>query len=276
MWKELARTLESGDPYVIIMLILCFLGFTVFFERLIMLRFTLNLNVRKFVSEFRKYINTEDNDRAVSLCQKSGKSLLPAASMRALELSETNPKRIRAYLEEEGVGFLPQLAARTQFIPTIVTLTIVVGAFATIDGMWSTFVSMDVLDTVQKQAIVSDGVASSLIYSALALLISLPLLCFQHLIKGFAADLGERTVYGLTVVQNLLSPDQVAYSAVGAAPIAQAEVSAEVGSAEDHSDDILAMDDASVDDDSELVSEDDDTDIEEDVDDEIRDEEEII
>ena len=225
MWGELAHSIQSGNPYILAILLMTFLGFTVMFERFIMLQFVFNVDFQKFLSNLKKMIAAEDMDRAINLCKSSSATSLPRITLRALEAAEADPTTVRGTIEEETIEFLPKLERRIGFLPAFATLIMLVGILGTIDGLWSAFHSIDVLDTAKKQASLASGIAGSLNPSALGLLFCMFILAGHQALKGAAINLTERVHHGVTVLNNLLVPQDVAHyvpMAAGMADVATA------------------------------------------------------
>lgn len=218
MWGELAFGLKGSNFYILAILSLSFIGLVVIFERLIMLQWVYNLDFQKFLVNLKKMVASKDTDRAINLCKSVSSKSLPKIALHALEASETDPTTIRGTIEEETIGFLPQLEARLMLLPALATLVLLIGILGTIDSLWDSFHSVSVLDTAKKQASLAQGVASSLNGTALGLIACMILLTLHQLLKGLATKISERIHHGVTVLHNLLVPPEVAY--IGHAGIA--------------------------------------------------------
>jgi biopolymer transport protein ExbB/TolQ len=228
MWGELAHSIQHGNIYVMLVLVLSFFSLIVIFERLIMLQFVFHIDFSKFLANIRKMIAAEDMDRAINLCKSVSSTSLPKITLRALEAAEADPTTIRGTLEEETIEFLPKLERRINLLPALATLIMLVGILGTIDGLWNAFHSIDVLDTAKKQASLAQGIAGSLNPSALGLIVCMFILAGHQVLRGIAVTLTERVHYGVTVLTNLLVPQEVAHFMPIAAPepaMAQADVS---------------------------------------------------
>src|SRR5690606_33629773 len=140
----------------------------------------------KFLNNLKKMIRAEDLDRAINLCKAASKTSLPMISLRALEAAETDPTSVRGTIEEEAIDFLPRIEVRLGVLPALATFALLVGIIGTIDRLWAAFHSIDVLDTAQKQASVGHGVAGSLSYTTMGLLICTLFLVGNQLLRGFA------------------------------------------------------------------------------------------
>ena len=267
MWGELASEFQSGNMYVYIMLFLGLAITFIVFERLILLQGVYNVNITKFLKEIRKMVDAQDHDRARNYCKTVSSQSIPKIALSALEAHAQDPQTVKGSLEEATIEFLPKIEKRLSLIPAIATLVLLIGVLGTIDGLWGAFHSIDVLDTAKKQASLANGIAGSLTPTALGLLISMLGLAAHHFTKGVAIGLTERIHYGVTVLHNLLVPQEVAVAAfAGAGMMAQAPLDTGDMSADDDDDD---------DDDDEDEDDDEDTFDDAAIDD-IKDEEEII
>jgi biopolymer transport protein ExbB len=217
MWMEIASAFQHGDGYIYFMLALAFFGTMILFERVIMLQFVLNLDFHKFLNNLKKAVKAEDLDRAATICRSAGKSSLPAISLKAIEAAEADPSTVRGTIEEEAISFLPRIDARTGTLPALATLILLTGVLGTINALWKAFHSIDVLDSAQKQAMVGHGIASSLTYASLGLMIAMLFLMGHHMIRGMAMRLLDRFQHGITVLNNLLVPAEMSFVQVSPA-----------------------------------------------------------
>ena len=208
MWSRLALSFQSGDGYVYTILFLTVVGFFVFFERIISLQVRFNMNFTKFLIDIKKALAADDLDRAMNICKKAGNSSLPMIALKALESAERDPTTVRSTIEEETIYFLPNIETRMTIIPAIATVILLIGVLGTIDGLWSAFNSIDVLDTTQKQASLAHSIAGSLNATTMGLLSCLILLAGHQMLRGLALKITDKLHYGVTVLTNLLAPQQ--------------------------------------------------------------------
>lgn len=230
MWSQLSLSLAHGNKYVILILALGFIGCVIVFERLIMLQFVYNIDFKKFLNNLRRSVQAEDLDRAVSICKNASGTSLPAIGLRALEALERDPSTVRGTIEEETIDFLPKIESRVGVLPALSTLILLIGVLGTIDGLWYAFESVEILDTSEKQARLASGIASSLNPTTMGLLMSMIFLTGHQILRGLAIRVTERIHYGVSVLVNLLAPQEVA--TYMAAPIS--EVSAAPAAIEHH------------------------------------------
>lgn len=210
MWSEIAVSLQSGNSYLICLAVLAFIGTVVIIERFIMLQMVYYVDFAKFLSNFKKIIQAEDLERAINLCKSASNTSLPHITLKALEAAERDPTTIKGTIEEETIDFIPRLEARLPLLPALATIILLIGILGTIDGLWSAFESIEILDTAEKQARLASGIAASLNPTALGLIVGMIFLSAHHLLRSIAIRLAERIHYGVTVLSNLLVPQEVA------------------------------------------------------------------
>jgi biopolymer transport protein ExbB len=210
MFSEIASSFQKGNPYLLFMLFLSFLATAITFERIIMLQFVYHLDFSKFLSNFRKLLSAEDTSRAMSFCKSVSGTSLPGIARRALEAAESDPTTIRGAIEEETIDFLPRIESRVGFLLAISTFIMLTGVLGAIDSLWNTFHNISVLDTTQKQASLGLDIARALNPAAFGVLLSMLVLMGYYLVRSMALRLTERMHYGITVLNNLLIPPEVA------------------------------------------------------------------
>jgi biopolymer transport protein ExbB/TolQ len=230
MWSQLAVSLQNGNLYLIAIIVLGFIGTWIIFERLLMLQFVYNVDFKKFLNNLRRSVQAEDLERAVSICKNASYTSLPSIGLKALEALERDPHSVRGTIEEETIDFLPKLEARISILPSLSTLILLIGILGTIDGLWAAFDSIEILDTSEKQARLANGIAGSLNPTTMGLLMSMLFLTGHQMLRGLAIRLTERVHYGVSVLINLLAPQEMATyvaapMAEASAPLAQETVS---------------------------------------------------
>ena len=229
MWGQLAVSLQSGNEYIWAVVTLAFIGTVIILERFIMLQGVYYIDFSKFLRNFKRSMHAEDLDRVINLCKSASHTSLPYIALKAVEASEKDPTIVRGTIEEESIDFLPKLETRLSLLPSLATLIMLVGILGTIDGLWSAFDSIEILDTSEKQVRLSQGIAGSLNPTSLALIICMIFLALHQILKSTAIKISERIHYGVTVLTNFLVPQEVAtYMVPMQLPSAAAPVATEV------------------------------------------------
>ncbi len=209
MWNEIGFNLQHGNAYIIAMIVISFLSLTIIFERTMMLQFVFHIDFKKFTKNLKKMLAADDYNRAMNYCKHTAHTSLPLIALRALEAAETDPTKVRGTIEEETIDFLPKIEVRLNVLPAFAIAVLLIGILGTVDSLWNTFHSIDILDTVKKQAAIGQNVASSLTPTAMGLIACLIILFCHQLIRGMAIKLAEKIHYGVTVLHNVLVPQEV-------------------------------------------------------------------
>ena len=210
MWAELALSFQQGNIYILLMIFCTFMATVLIFERVIMIQLVYNIDFSKFLQNFRKMITSNDYDRASNLCRSVSNTSLPRIALRAVEAYEVDPTTVRGKIEEDTIDFLPKLEARLSHLPPLATIVMLLGILGTIDQLWWSFHSIDVLDTAKKQASLAQGIAGALNPTAMGILSCMIILSLHQLLRSMAIKTAEKVHYGLAILHNLLVPADVA------------------------------------------------------------------
>lgn len=208
MWGEIALSLKSANVYVILILIMGFFGTLIFFERLIVFQLVFHIDFGKFLANLRKMVAAEDIERAMAFCKSVSKTSLPRISLKALEAMDSDPSKVKGVIEEETIEFLPNIDRRLGILPGITLIIMLIGILGTIDSLWQAFHSIDVLDTAKKQATLAQGIAGALNPTAVGMSFGIIFLAAHYFLRGFANTLIDKTHHGVTVLINLLAPQE--------------------------------------------------------------------
>lgn len=210
MFGEIAASFQRGNIYLSTILFFGFLGTAIVFERIIMLQFVYHLDFGRFLSNLKKLLQAEDTSRALSFCKSVGNTSLPAIARRALEAAERDPTTIRGVIEEQTIDFLPRIESRIGGLMALSTLILLTGVLGAIDSLWNTFHAVSVLDTAQKQASLGIEIARALNPAAFGILLSMVILVGYYIVRGMGIRLTEKMHHGVTVLNNLLVPPELA------------------------------------------------------------------
>lgn len=228
MMGEIVQSFARGNTYMYLMVFIAFAASVIILERMLMLQFVFNINFSKFLTSIRKMLVANDLERALSYAKSVSGSSLPFIARRAIEAADSDPTTIRGTIEEETIGFLPRIEVRIGFLIALSTLVMFLGILGTIEALWRTFHAIDVLDSAKKQVVLSHEIAGALNPVAFGLMISMMILVFHQIIRGMALRLVDRIHHGVTVLTNLMVPqDSAAFiSTIAAAAAAPAEAAA--------------------------------------------------
>ncbi|MBI2603821.1 MAG: MotA/TolQ/ExbB proton channel family protein [Deltaproteobacteria bacterium] len=219
MWGELASDFQSGNVYLWSVIVIAFIATTIIFERIVALYFVYSIDFSAFLNTLRKMVASRDLDRAMTFCRTVSKTSLPRIALSALEARDVDPSSVRGAIEEHSFEFLPRIEARINVLPPLATLVLLIGVLGTIDSLWIAFHSIDVLDTAKKQSSLALGIAGALNPTALGLFGAMLIIFGHQIAKNMAIKLLDKMQYGITVLQNLLAPPEVAYMGAPMAPM---------------------------------------------------------
>ena len=99
---------------------------------------------------YRRAVQSDDLDRASSICKSESKTSLPFIGLKALEVNERDPATVRGTIEET-IDFLPRIEARLSTLPALSTTILLIGVLGTIDGLWDVFNLIEILDTSENK-----------------------------------------------------------------------------------------------------------------------------
>lgn len=216
MWHNAAVKLTGGDPYLVMMAIVAAVATGIFFERVIMLQYVYNLNVRKFVNSLSKMVAVEDYERAITFCRGLIKFPVPRIALRALEALENDPTQVRSKIEQEAMETIPQIEKRVSTFHTFATMTLFIGILGNVSELWDSFHAIDVLNTPEQQARLTGTLADALVYTAVGLAAGIMILMMHQITKGLAISVLDKFQYSVTAVTNLLAPSETIFAATNA------------------------------------------------------------
>ena len=104
MWHEIAQSIQSGNIYMIIILVLSCIGILITLERFFVLQFIYNVNFTYFNNHIRKMLSSNDYDRARQYCERSRRKAVSQLTIHAIDAAENDPTTIQGILEEHLIA----------------------------------------------------------------------------------------------------------------------------------------------------------------------------
>ena len=104
-------------------------------ERWIRIQFQYSVNSRAFMAKLKKYILSDNIDRAISLCNSKPQALLPKVLKAGLTRAKDSVHDIQNAIDEATLEVMPKLEARALYLPTFANLATLIGLFGTILGL---------------------------------------------------------------------------------------------------------------------------------------------
>lgn len=206
MWTEIAEAIKAGNPYIWTILVFLLVGLSIIFEKYISIVFRYSINSRKFNLNLKKMITSEDYSRAISLCRSYGEIPVPKMALQALEAHDLDPFSTKGAIDESVIELLPRIESRINFLPSLAAVTLLIGTIGTIEGIWTTFHTIDVLDSLGKQVTLTKGLSGSLNPSAMGLIAATIIMAGHSIARSLALSVIAGVHHTASVLHNLLVP----------------------------------------------------------------------
>jgi len=206
---ELGSFIREGGfaSYMVVIVAIVAAGIAV--ERWIRIQFQYSINSRAFMAKLKKYILSDNIDRAISLCNSKNQALLPRVLKAGLTRAKDSTPDIQNAIDEATLEVMPKLEARALYLPTFANLATLIGLFGTILGLILAFKSSgEAVDAVSRQQFLQKSIAIAMHTTALGIFCAIPMLLvhavLQSKINSIIADIDQ---YSVKLI-NLLSASQ--------------------------------------------------------------------
>lgn len=205
---------EGGVPSYLVVL-LGIITAAIVLERWIRIHTQYSVNSRAFMAKLKKYILSDNIDRAISLCNSRPEALLPRVLKAGLTRAKDSSRDIQNAIDEATLEVLPKLEARILYLPIFANLATLLGLFGTILGLIYAFqAGSQAMDAVTRQQFLQQAIAVAMHTTALGLFVAIPTLfiysIIQSRVNSIISDIDQ---YSVKLI-NLLSAAQK--SVVGA------------------------------------------------------------
>ncbi len=206
---ELANFVKEGGFASMMVVVVAVMAVAIAVERWTRIQFQYSINSRAFMAKLKKYILSDNIDRAISLCNSRPQALLPRVLKAGLTRAKDSPGDIQNAIDEATLEALPKLEARALYLPTLANLSTLIGLFGTIVGLIMAFrASGDAVDAVTRQTFLQKSIAIAMHTTALGILVAIPTLfvhaVLQSKINAMISDIDQ---YSVKLI-NLLSAAQ--------------------------------------------------------------------
>lgn len=150
------------------------------------------------MAKLKKYILSDNIDRAISLCNSKPGALLPRVLKAGLTRAKDSEEDIQNAIDEATLEALPKLEARSLYLPVLANLATLLGLFGTIVGLIMAFKGGEAVDAVQRQAFLQKAIALAMNSTALGIMVAMPALfvnaLLQSRINGIIGDIDQYSV----------------------------------------------------------------------------------
>lgn len=208
MIAELFQFIDAGgfeSKLVVLVAIACT---AIAVERWWRIQFQYSVDGRAFVAKLKKYILTDNIDRAISLCNSKSQALLPKVLKAGLTRAKDSTTDIQNAIDEATLEVMPKLEARTLYLPTLANLATLIGLLGTIHGLIAAFRSGDAVDAVQRQQYLQGAISVAMHTTFLGIFVAIPALLVHSILQSkINVIISDIDQYSVKLI-NLLSASQ--------------------------------------------------------------------
>lgn len=196
---ELVHFVKEGGFASMMVVVVAVMAFAISIERWIRIQFQFSVNSRAFMAKLKKYILSDNIDRAISLCNSKPLALLPRVLKAGLTRAKDSSTDIQNAVDEATLEVLPKLEARSLYLPTLANLSTLIGLFGTIVGLITAFrASGDNVDAAMRQQFLQKAIAIAMHTTALGIFVAIPVLLvhsvLQSKINSIISDIDQYSV----------------------------------------------------------------------------------
>jgi biopolymer transport protein ExbB len=206
---ELGNFVREGGIASWMVVVVGIAAMAIAIERWVRIQFQYGINSRAFMAKLKKYILSDNIDRAISLCNSKSQALLPKVLKSGLTRAKDSTADIQNAIDETTLEVMPKLEARALYLPTLANLATLLGLFGTITGLIMAFKGAgEAVDAVQRQTFLQKSIAIAMHTTALGVFVAIPTLfihaVLQSKINAIISDIDQ---YSVKLI-NLLSASQ--------------------------------------------------------------------
>jgi len=206
---ELGSFIREGGFASWMVVVVAVMAVAISIERWVRIQFQYSINSRAFMAKLKKYILSDNIDRAISLCNSKSQALLPKVLKSGLTRAKDSVADIQNAIDETTLEVMPKLEARALYLPTLANMATLLGLFGTIVGLIMAFRGAgEAVDAVQRQAFLQKSIAIAMHTTALGVFVAIPTLfihaILQSKINSIISDIDQ---YSVKLI-NLLSAAQ--------------------------------------------------------------------
>lgn len=195
--SDMGQFIIDGGTAGMIIIIGGFFAAGIAIERIIRIR-QYSVDSRAFMAKLKKYILSDNIDRAISLCNSKPSAVLPKVLKAGLTRAKDSDADIQNAIDEATLEVLPKLEARSLYLPVLANLATLLGLFGTIVGLIMAFKGGDAVDAVQRQAFLQKAIALAMNSTALGIMVAMPALfvnaLLQSRINSIVSDIDQYSV----------------------------------------------------------------------------------
>jgi biopolymer transport protein ExbB/TolQ len=159
-------------------------------ERAVYIYLKSNINASRFMLQVMKYLDAQDIQKAVHLCQSLSDKALPQVIQLGLvkigKSHKVNPQSVQNVMDEGTLEIIPRLQVRTSYLAMFANISTLLGLMGTIYGLIIAFRSISApgIDAAEKSRLLAQGIAVAMNTTLLGLAIAIPAVMIYTIIQN--------------------------------------------------------------------------------------------
>ena len=159
-------------------------------ERAVYIYLKSNINASRFMLQVMKYLDAQDIQKAVYLCQSLSDKALPQVIQLGLvkigKSHKVNPQSVQNVMDEGTLDIIPRLHVRTSYLAMFANISTLLGLMGTIYGLIIAFRSISApgIDAAEKSRLLAQGIAVAMNTTLLGLAIAIPAVMIYTIIQN--------------------------------------------------------------------------------------------
>ncbi len=164
---------KQGGWFMYFILGFALLGLGIIIERMIVIMFKNRVDSVGFVNQIVEYIQSDNIDSALRLCDRS-KAALPQIIRTGLEQTDLGLQEVQNSIELKAMSVIPKLEKRTGYLSMTANVATLTGLLGTIWGLITSFQAVAFADVSQKASLLSSGISMAMNTTAFGLIVAIP------------------------------------------------------------------------------------------------------
>ncbi|MBK9293022.1 MAG: MotA/TolQ/ExbB proton channel family protein [Oligoflexia bacterium] len=195
--------LEGGVPVYLMLGIIIF-GITVVYERVNSLFFKFTIKTDDFMKHLKSLLLSDKIEEAIAFCSSQGQAMLPKVIKNILERSDRDDENIRNAHDIASMEVIPQITKGMGYLVMIANVATLLGLLGTIYGLIMSFQAVSFADPSQKQTLLAQGISHAMNFTAMGLLVAIPVMILYAFLQSRQNKLIEEIVYHSAKVVDML------------------------------------------------------------------------
>lgn len=188
-FEQLVLFFQDGGPFMYIIAFIWTIGLVIALERLIKLKYKLDIDGPSFMNELQRYILSNDIQGAIRVCSGSI-AALPRVLKSGLKRASKSPAQVQNAIDATALEVIPKVEKRLGYLSLIANISTLLGLLGTIFGLIQSFAAVSQADPQEKAALLSKGISQAMNTTALGLSAAITIM----IIHAFLVSRSEKIV----------------------------------------------------------------------------------